>query len=172
MNPEFPASSRGPAWKWWVCGLLLLATMLNYMDRLTLNLTSALVMRSFSLDASDYGQLESAFAFAFALGSITFGWLADRINVRWLYPLALLAWSAAGFATGLVESFAMLLACRFCLGLFEGSNWPCALWWVPWSRTIVRGLCRSSRREAPLPAGCCRWIPRGGWCSWPSAASA
>jgi ACS family hexuronate transporter-like MFS transporter len=106
---------------------LLLATMLNYMDRLTLNLTSALVMRSFDLDAGDYGQLESVFAFAFALGSITFGWLADRINVRWLYPAALLVWSAAGFATGLVEGFTMLLLCRFFLGLFEGSNWPCAL---------------------------------------------
>ena len=28
---------RGAFWKWWVCGLLLLATMINYMDRLTLN---------------------------------------------------------------------------------------------------------------------------------------
>jgi ACS family hexuronate transporter-like MFS transporter len=127
MNLDLTASPRRPAWKWWVCGLLLLATMLNYMDRLTLNLTGTLVMRSFALNERHYGQLESAFAFAFALGSITFGWLADRINVRWLYPAALLAWSAAGFATGLVESFAALLMCRFCLGLFEGSNWPCAL---------------------------------------------
>jgi ACS family hexuronate transporter-like MFS transporter len=118
---------RGPAWKWWVCGLLLLATMLNYMDRLTLNLTAKLVMQAFNLDEQDYGQLESAFAVAFAMGSITFGWLADRINVRWLYPAALLAWSLAGFSTGVVESFGQLIACRFFLGLFEGSNWPCAL---------------------------------------------
>jgi MFS transporter, ACS family, hexuronate transporter len=133
MNLDFPPSSRPAVWKWWICGLLLLATMINYMDRLTLNLTSVLVRRAFApvgsdmLDERDYGQLESVFAFAFALGSICFGWLADRINVRWLFPAAVLAWSAAGFATGLVESFAMLLCCRFCLGLFEGSNWPCAL---------------------------------------------
>jgi ACS family hexuronate transporter-like MFS transporter len=122
-----PAPPRHPAWKWWVCGLLLMATMLNYMDRLTLNLTASLVRRSFGLDLQDYGQLESAFAVAFAVGSITFGWLADRINVRWLYPMALLGWSLAGFATGLVQSFAQLLMCRFWLGLFEGSNWACAL---------------------------------------------
>src|SRR5262249_45997692 len=29
--------SSSSAWKWWVCGLLLLATMINYMDRLTIN---------------------------------------------------------------------------------------------------------------------------------------
>jgi ACS family hexuronate transporter-like MFS transporter len=142
MNAPLPDTISPPrraAWKWWVCGLLLLATMLNYMDRLTLNLTAKLVRQSFGLDERDYGALESAFAVAFAVGSITFGWLADRINVRWLYPAALLGWSAAGFATGLVESFAQLLLCRFWLGLFEGSNWACGL------RTTQRILPPSQR---------------------------
>jgi MFS transporter, ACS family, hexuronate transporter len=124
---EVITAPRPAAWKWWVCGLLLLATMLNYMDRLTLNLTAKLVRETFGLNLQDYGQLESAFAVAFAVGSITFGWLADRVNVRWLYPMALLGWSAAGFAAGMVESFGQLLLCRFWLGLFEGSNWACAL---------------------------------------------
>jgi ACS family hexuronate transporter-like MFS transporter len=119
--------ARGPAWKWWVCGLLLLATMLNYMDRLTLNLTSVRILRDFHLDERDYGYLESAFAFAFALGAIVFGWLADRRNIRRLYPAAVLAWSAAGFATGLAHTFLVLLLCRFLLGLAEAGNWPCAL---------------------------------------------
>ena len=29
-------ASRAGTWKWWVCGLLLLATTINYMDRQTL----------------------------------------------------------------------------------------------------------------------------------------
>src|SRR5262249_18344963 len=120
-------SPRGPVWKWWVCGLLLLATMLNYMDRLTLNLLSVRLMAAFALDDRHYGQLESAFAFAFALGSIVVGWTADRWNVYWIYPALVLAWSAAGFATGLAQSFAGLLVCRFLLGLAEAGNWPCGL---------------------------------------------
>ena len=64
------------------------------MDRLTLNLSAARIMGEFGLDERQYGQLESAFAFAVAVGAIIFGWLADRWNVRLLYPLALLAWSA------------------------------------------------------------------------------
>jgi ACS family hexuronate transporter-like MFS transporter len=118
---------RGAAWKWWVCGLLLLATMINYMDRLTLNQTSKRVMEEVGFDEEGYGELESAFAYAFALGAILSGWMADRWNVRWLYPTALFAWSAAGFATGLVEGFYGLLACRFLLGLAEAGHWPCAL---------------------------------------------
>jgi ACS family hexuronate transporter-like MFS transporter len=101
--------------------------MLNYMDRLTLNLTGPLLMRHFHMDVRQYAQLESAFAFAFALGAIVFGWLADRWNVRWLYPAALLGWSLAGLVTGLSQTFFHLLLCRFMLGLFESGNWPCAL---------------------------------------------
>src|SRR5262245_51959778 len=137
--PDVSLPARGPAWKWWVCGLLLLATMLNYMDRLTLNLTSKQIMDDFGLDERGYGQLESAFAFAFALGAIIVGWMADRWNVRWLYPCMVLAWSAAGFATGLARTFGQLLACRFLLGLFEAGHWPCAL------RTTQRILPPSER---------------------------
>ncbi len=125
--PDASPPARGPSWKWWICGLLLLATMLNYMDRLTLNQTSKLIIEEFGLNERDYAQLESAFAFAFALGAIVFGWLADRMSVRWLYPAAVLAWSAAGFCTGLAFNFGLLLACRAALGLFEAGNWPCAL---------------------------------------------
>jgi MFS family permease len=101
--------------------------MINYMDRQTLSLTSLRIMGELELDKRHFGQLESVFAFAFALGAIAFGWMADRWNVTRLYTLAVLAWSAAGFATGLVGGFAGLLACRFCLGLAEAGNWPCAL---------------------------------------------
>jgi ACS family hexuronate transporter-like MFS transporter len=101
--------------------------MLNYMDRLTLNLSAARIMGEFGLDERHYGQLESYFGFAFAVGAIIFGWLADRWSIALLYPLAVLAWSAAGFATGLAQGFVGLLLCRSLLGLAEAGNWPCAL---------------------------------------------
>src|SRR5262245_41308244 len=116
---ESSVPGRAPSWRWWVCGLLLLATMINYMDRLTLNQLSKEVIQAFHLSELDYGYLEAAFGSAFALGAIIAGWLADRWNVRWMYAVSVLAWSIAGFATGLVSSFAALLACRFLLGLAE-----------------------------------------------------
>lgn len=130
MNESLAVSqpaARTASWKWWICGLLLLATMINYMDRLTLNQQAKRVMTELDFTEVGYGELESAFAYAFALGAILSGWMADRWNVRWLYPTLLVLWSAAGFATGLVHGFLGLLACRFFLGLAEAGHWPCAL---------------------------------------------
>ena len=130
MSSTFPTltlPTRSQSWKWWVCGLLLLATTINYMDRLTLNQLSVPIKKEFGLEATGYAQLEAAFASAFALGAIIMGWLVDRWSPRWIYPAAVLAWSLAGFATGLAQSFAVLLLCRFLLGIAEAGNWPCAL---------------------------------------------
>jgi ACS family hexuronate transporter-like MFS transporter len=101
--------------------------MINYMDRLTVNLTAARIKAELRLSNERYGQVESGFGIAFALGALAFGVLADRWNVRWLYPAALLLWSAAGFATGFAWGFASLIAVRALLGLAEAGNWPCAL---------------------------------------------
>ena len=118
---------RTSAWKWWICGLLMMATMINYMDRLTLNQTAKRVKEELSLTNEQYGQVEAAFNYAFAVGALFVGWTADRWNVRWIYPIVLLGWSAAGIATGFAETVFHLTVCRFALGLFESGHWPCAL---------------------------------------------
>jgi sugar phosphate permease len=112
---------------WWICFLLLLASAINYMDRQTLSNTSERITREFKLTEAGYGSLEMAFGLAFATGATLFGIIADRTNVKWLYPIVLLLWSTMGFATGLVTTFSGLLACRLLLGLFEAGHWPCAL---------------------------------------------
>src|SRR5262245_23021033 len=48
--------ARGPSWKWWVCGALLLATMLLYMDRLTLSVTATQLKAEIHLDDKRYGR--------------------------------------------------------------------------------------------------------------------
>ena len=125
MNTVAPA--RGRAWTWWVCGLLLLATTINYMDRQTLANAARRITQEFHLNQEQYGNIELAFGWAFAAGSLIFGYVADRFSVRWLYPAVLLLWSAMGFASGLVTSYENLLVCRAFLGLFEAGHWPCAI---------------------------------------------
>jgi len=53
--------SSGNVGKWWVCGLLLLALMLNYMDRQTLSLTIVPISAELGLSNTQYGQLEKGF---------------------------------------------------------------------------------------------------------------
>jgi ACS family hexuronate transporter-like MFS transporter len=152
IHPATPSPDhtvpRSPSWRWKVCGLLLLATMLNYMDRMTLNQTSDRIMTDFGLSPVEYGNVQSAFAVAFALGALLVGALVDRWNVYWIYPTALVVWSAAGFATGFVTGFTGLLVCRFLLGLAEAGNWPCALRTTqrilpPEQRTMGNGILQS-----------------------------
>lgn len=120
-------SRRSGVWVWWVSILLLLATMLNYMDRQALSVLSKRITTELQISNERYGDLEFGFGTAFAAGSLVFGILADRFSVRLLYPLVLLAWSGIGVLTGFCEGFGSLLMCRLLLGFFEAGHWPCAL---------------------------------------------
>lgn len=132
---------------WWLSGLLLFATLLNYMDRQALGELSTLLKSPdvINLDDGRYGKLERSFSWAFALGSVTFGFLVDRFGPKHLYPLALLGWSLSGCACGLANqdfvaglldrpgetagygAYSWLFLCRTSLGFFEAGHWPCAL---------------------------------------------
>jgi len=149
-------TTRPPAWKWAICGLLFLATMMMYMDRQTLAESISRIMAELHLDETHYGQMEKGFGLAFALGAIVLGMIADRVSVRWLYPAVLTGWSLAGVATAYGDSigetlvrlcpwlldaeqsaspeyvssrtaFVGMYACRIVLGFFEAGHWPCAL---------------------------------------------
>jgi ACS family hexuronate transporter-like MFS transporter len=126
-------------WKWSVCGLLLLASAINYMDRQTLANASVRITKELKLSEEQYGTLELGFGWAFAVGALVFGFTADRVSVQWLYPTVLLLWSVMGFATGSAGSYETLLACRTGLGFFEAGHWPCAL------KTTQRLLSRDER---------------------------
>ncbi len=126
MNRE-TIVARSTAWKWWITGLLLLATTINYMDRVTLANASVRVTRELDLSNAQYGNLELAFGWAFAVGSLVFGFLADRSRIYFLYPAVLAAWSLMGMAAGWTHGFLGLMVCRTLLGFFEAGHWPCAL---------------------------------------------
>jgi ACS family hexuronate transporter-like MFS transporter len=122
-----PGPIRSRTWRWGVCILLLLATTINYMDRLTLSTAASRIMGELRLNNEQYGNMEFYFGLAFAFGSLFFGFLADRMNVRILYPIILLLWSSMGFATGFAKDYDGLLLCRTLLGFFEAGHWPCGL---------------------------------------------
>jgi ACS family hexuronate transporter-like MFS transporter len=108
-------------------GLLLLATTINYMDRVTLSNAAVNVSADLGLTNTQYGNLELAFGWAFACGSLVFGIMADRWSVYVLYPAILSAWSLMGIASAWSQGFTELLVCRTLLGFFEAGHWPCAL---------------------------------------------
>ncbi len=131
--------------KWWICGLLFLATTLNYMDRQALAQTSVQISLDFQISNTAYGRLIAAFNIGFGLGALVVGYFADKGNLRWIYAGLVLGWSIVGFSTGFVTSLIPLLICRLLLGIFESGNWPCGVLTVsrilkPEERSLGNGI--------------------------------
>lgn len=111
-----PSGSRGAVWKWSVCGMLLLASAINYMDRQTLSGLSVRITQEFAMTKTQYGQVEAVFGYSFAAGSLVFGWMADRFAVHRVYAAVLALWSLVGMSTGWAQNHQDLLIFRGLLG--------------------------------------------------------
>ena len=105
---------------WGICGLLLLATMIMYMDRQALAQQKTEITAALNLTNTDYGRLELGFGLAFAVGGIVTGLLADRISPRWFYPVVLMGWSSVGFATGWVTNYSAVIRLPGAPGILRG----------------------------------------------------
>src|SRR5574340_871353 len=92
--------------------MLLLATTLNYGDRLALSVVSPDLRREFGMSEWDYSQVVALFMLAYAVMYAGSGYVVDRLGTR------------RGFAV--FVSFWSLAEARFLVGLGEPGNWPAA----------------------------------------------
>jgi MFS transporter, ACS family, aldohexuronate transporter len=127
LGPSSGDGGRRSKRVWIICGLLLLASAINYLDRQTLANASPRIKAELNLSNEQYGGLEAWFGYGFVVGSIIFGVLVDRFSVRWVYPVVLASWSAVTVATGFSENYSEFLYLRFLLGVFEAGHWPCGI---------------------------------------------
>lgn len=152
--PPAPASAPGPArialtpWQWKLCGFLLMATALSYLDRQALSVVAPIVAAELQLDNEKLGRLLSAFFYAYAAMHIAVGWILDRYNIRFTYGLFVALWSLSQMLAGFARGFAGLFFCRLLLGAFEtagqtGAARIIARTLPPRQRTFANGLMMS-----------------------------
>jgi ACS family hexuronate transporter-like MFS transporter len=130
--------------KWWLCGLLFAATTLNYLDRQLVGILAPTLQREMGFDNAGLGWLFSVFYYSYTFAQFGIGFLLDRGNLRWMYGLAVVAWSLVAALTGLATGLGALIFFRLMLGVAESANWPAAL------RIVSRAL---APEERPLGAG-------------------
>lgn len=75
---------------------------------------------------SQLGSLQTWLLIVLAIGSIPFGFLADRFSRKIIIAIGILFWSAATFAGGLATGFVILLIARSFVGLGEAAYAPAA----------------------------------------------
>src|SRR6184192_2073237 len=75
---------------------------------------------------SQLGSLQTLLLVVLALGSIPFGFLADRFSRKAIIAVGILFWSIATLAGGLVSTFLFFLIARAMVGLGEAAYAPAA----------------------------------------------
>lgn len=115
-----------PKLRWVIAVMLLLATMINYTDRLALAVVSVDLRKEFSLDEQDYAQIITFFMIAYAIMYAGSGYVVDRLGTRRGFSVFVFTWSLAQMLHAVVRGKWSLGGARFLLGLSEPGNWPAA----------------------------------------------
>jgi len=144
-------------YRWIVCGMLFFATTINYMDRQILSLLKPILDSQMGWTNEQFGAVNSAFQGAYAIGSLVFGWLIDRIGSKIGYSISIAGWSLAALGHALVSSVTGFFIARICLGLSEAGNFPSsikavALWFPKNERAFATSLFNSGANVGPILA--------------------
>ena len=147
---ELPCRRQDPV-RWWIAGLLALATALNYLDRQSFPVVIGEIKKEVPITTEEYARLGSLFLLAYSVMYAVGGRIMDRLGTRLGYALMIVWWSAANLLTGTVSSVLGLGVFRFLLGLGEGGGFPgsgkaVAEWFPPGN---VRWRLGSSIRDPP-----------------------
>jgi len=131
--------------RWWIAGLLALATALSYLDRVSFPNVVKEVRADIPISTEDYSRLMSLFLVAYGVMYAGGGWILDRLGTRWGYFVMITWWSASNFLTGFVTSLTGLKVFRFMLGMGEGGGFPgsgkaVSEWFPPRERSFAFGL--------------------------------
>lgn len=134
--------------RWWIIGLVCLATIINYIDRSALAIMWPDISKDLDMNKSDYALILNIFLIAYAIGQSVSGKMFDKIGTRAGFVVSITIWGIAtslhAFARG-VLSFSFF---RILLGLGEAGNWPGAVksnaeWFPSKQRALAQGIFNS-----------------------------
>jgi len=139
--------------RWFVLFMISLAYLITYMDRANISVTAGPMASEFGLSKSEMGLIFSAFAWAYAIGQVPGGWLADRFGPKRVLLAIVSFWSIMTAATAWASGLVSLFVVRFVFGLGEAGAFPTAtramqLWFPKDERGIIQGVTHCFSRLA------------------------
>src|SRR5260370_1888132 len=99
--------------------VLALINFVNFAARQAVIPLIPLLRDHFHATDAELGSLQTFLLIVLAVGSIPFGFFADRFSRKAIIALVIFFWSAASFARGLVSSFLFFFIARGLVGLGE-----------------------------------------------------
>jgi MFS transporter, ACS family, aldohexuronate transporter len=110
--------------RWWIVGLVFLATVINYIDRQTIAILSTVIRADLHLSTEQYAFINAWFLLAYTISQSLSGKLYDRVGTRRGFSVSIVLWSTAAMLTSFARGLSSLSFFRFLLGAGEAGNWP------------------------------------------------
>ena len=134
--------------RWWIIGLVFLATFINFIDRLTIAVLGPVITTDLGLTNEQFASLTVWFLAAYTASQGLSGRLYDRVGTRRGFTISVLVWSMAATGHAFARGLDALRALRFVLGVGEAGNWPGAAkviaeWFPPRERALAMGIFNS-----------------------------
>ncbi|WP_299272441.1 MFS transporter [uncultured Psychroserpens sp.] len=134
--------------RWWIIGLIFVATVINYIDRTAFALLWPEMGKDLGMDNSDYALMLNIFMFTYAASKFLSGRLYDKIGTRIGFVASIIVWSAAAAFHALAKGVVSLSIVRGLLGLGEAGLWPGAVksngeWFPVKQRALAQGIFNS-----------------------------
>lgn len=134
--------------RWVMVFMAFLATVLNYVHRLSFNYLSADGELRKLIPDDAFGYIGTAFFIAYMLSNAFSGFVIDKLGTRLGYSLCMAFWTTAGLVHAFAITPLQFGICRFFLGIGEAGNWPAAIkltseWFPPHERSTASGIFNS-----------------------------
>jgi MFS transporter, ACS family, hexuronate transporter len=150
MNPiqlETPVVKLGRM-RWVMISFAFVATVLNYLHRLSFNYLTANGPLHDMIPDDAFGYIATAFFVAYMVSNAFSGFMIDRLGTKIGYSLCMAFWTTAGLLHAVAMSPFQFGIFRFLLGLGEAGNWPAAIklsgeWFSPEERSTATGIFNS-----------------------------
>ena len=113
------------SWRIWLpSGVMMLCSLLAYIDRQTLAVLSPTILHDTGLNAEAYSQAIAAFSFAYMIANPIWGSLLDYVGLRAGMFAGVIIWTVASVSHAGMAGFWGFAAARTVLGIGEGATFP------------------------------------------------
>ena len=110
--------------RWFMVGLVFLATVINYIDRQTVSVLKTAISQDLGLSNSDYAAIQNSFLVFYGISQMVSGRLFDIIGTRRGFVFSIVVWSLAALAHATARTASAFAMFRAALGFGEAGNWP------------------------------------------------
>lgn len=130
--------------RWWIVGLVMLGTILNYLSRSSLSVAAPTLSDKLHMTTQQYSYAVAAFQGAYTVMQPIAGYILDSVGIKIGFAVFAIAWSISNMLHGFANGWLSLAFFRSLLGMTEAAVFPASLktiseWFPAKERSVAVG---------------------------------